>query len=208
MPTNDENARRIPATAILAYMTDALRAVRLPDADAKTVAGAMLDADLSGSDAHGIFRLAGYVRQLKGGIFNPRANIKVLERSPATALVDGDNGMGHLVMTYAANLAVEIARESGVGWVGSAAPTIRAPARPMRRFRWRTAWSEYTAPCRRRTSWRPGAAPSYCSGPIRSPSEFPPATNRRSCSTSLRRSCPTGRSAPMPIRAGHCRRDG
>src|SRR5262245_45902894 len=114
----DENARRVPAAAILAYMTDAFRACGLPDADAKTVAGAMLDADLSGSDAHGIFRLAGYVKQLKPGVFNPRANITVLQRGPATALVDGDNGMGHLVMTYAANLAVELARASGVGWVG------------------------------------------------------------------------------------------
>ena len=116
LPTTTPAA--FPPTAILAYMTDAFRACGLPDADAKIVAGAMLDADLSGSDAHGIFRLAGYVKQLKAGIFNPRANIKVLERSPATALVDGDNGMGHLVMTYAANLAVELARASGVGWVG------------------------------------------------------------------------------------------
>ncbi|HZO46084.1 MAG TPA: Ldh family oxidoreductase [Xanthobacteraceae bacterium] len=114
----DENARRIPAGAIRSYMIDAFRACGLPDADAKIVAEAMLDADLSGSDAHGIFRLAGYVKQLKSGVFNPRANIKVLERSPATALVDGDNGMGHLVMTFASNLAVELARASGVGWVG------------------------------------------------------------------------------------------
>ena len=114
----DENARRVPAGAIRAYMTDAFRACGLPDADAKIVAEAMLDADLSGSDAHGIFRLAGYVKQLKSGVFNPRANIKVLERSPATALVDGDNGMGHLVMTFASSLAVELARASGVGWVG------------------------------------------------------------------------------------------
>src|SRR5258708_1968349 len=116
--TADDNARRIPAAAILSYMTDAFRACGLPDADAKIVAGAMLDADLSGADAHGIFRLGGYVKQLRAGNFNPRAEIKVLERSPATALVDGDNGMGHLVMTYAANLAVEIAREAGLGWVG------------------------------------------------------------------------------------------
>jgi L-2-hydroxycarboxylate dehydrogenase (NAD+) len=114
----DDNARRIPAAAIFNTMIDAFRACGLPDADATIVAGAMLDADLSGADAHGIFRLAGYVKQLKAGIFNPRAEIKVLERSPATALVDGDNGMGHLVMTYAANLAVELARASGVGWVG------------------------------------------------------------------------------------------
>src|SRR5262245_59805669 len=114
--TPDDNARRVPAAAVLAYMTDAFRACGLPDADARIVANAMLDADLSGSDAHGIFRLAGYVKQLKAGIFYPKADIKVIERSPATALVDGDNGMGHVVMTYAANLAVEIARASGVGW--------------------------------------------------------------------------------------------
>jgi L-2-hydroxycarboxylate dehydrogenase (NAD+) len=118
MPTDVANARRIPAAAILSFMTDAFGACGLPEADAKVVAQAMLDADLSGSDAHGIFRLAGYVKQLKSGIFNPRANIKVIERGPATALVDGDNGMGHLVMTYAANLAVELARASGCGWVG------------------------------------------------------------------------------------------
>jgi LDH2 family malate/lactate/ureidoglycolate dehydrogenase len=118
MPNDDVNARRTPAAAILSLMTDAFRACGLPHADARIVADAMLDADLSGSDAHGIFRLAGYVKQLQSGIFNPRADIKVIERSPATALVDGDHGMGHLVMTYAANLAVELARASGCGWVG------------------------------------------------------------------------------------------
>ena len=59
------------------------------------------------------------MRQLKRGQFNPRANIRVVERGPATALIDGDNGMGHLVMTAAANLAVELARASGIGWVGA-----------------------------------------------------------------------------------------
>src|SRR5262245_62452479 len=99
-------------------MIDALRACGLPEADAGIVAHAMLDADLSGSDAHGIFRLAGYVGLIRRGQINARADIKVLERGPATALVDGDNGMGHLVMTYAANLAIEIAHEAGVAWVG------------------------------------------------------------------------------------------
>jgi L-2-hydroxycarboxylate dehydrogenase (NAD+) len=118
VPTIAEATRRVPADAIRSLMTDVLHAVGLPPADAAIVAGAMLDADLSGADAHGIFRLAGYVGVLKRGHINPRANIKVVERSAATALVDGDNGMGHLVMTYAANLAVEIARESGAAWVG------------------------------------------------------------------------------------------
>ena len=36
------------------------------------------------------------------------------------ALIDGDNGMGHLVMTRAAELAIEKARVAGVAWVGRA----------------------------------------------------------------------------------------
>jgi LDH2 family malate/lactate/ureidoglycolate dehydrogenase len=119
MASDTETSRRIPAPAIQAFMADALAACGLPEADAAIVAGAMLDADLSGSDAHGIFRLPGYVRTLKRGLINVRADIKVIERSPATALLDGDNGMGHLVMTRAAELAVEIAREAGIGWVGA-----------------------------------------------------------------------------------------
>ena len=119
MASTSETDRRVPAAAIQSFMTDAFRACGLPAADAAVTAGAMLDADLSGSDAHGVFRLPGYVRTLKRGHINVRPDIRVVEQGPATALVDGDNGMGHLVMTYVANKAVEIARESGLAWVGA-----------------------------------------------------------------------------------------
>jgi L-2-hydroxycarboxylate dehydrogenase (NAD+) len=118
-PTKTETIPRIPAATLRAFLIDAFRACGLNAADAATVAGAMLEADLTGSDAHGVFRLAGYVRQLERGVMNPRATVSVVERSPATALIDGDRGMGHVVMTYAAKLAVELARASGVGWVGA-----------------------------------------------------------------------------------------
>jgi L-2-hydroxycarboxylate dehydrogenase (NAD+) len=119
MPSDSETLSRVPAAAIQSFMTDAFCACGLPAADAAIAAGAMLDADLSGSDAHGVFRLPGYVRTIKRGHINARPDIKVIERGPATALVDGDNGMGHLVMTYVANKAVEIARETGLSWVGA-----------------------------------------------------------------------------------------
>jgi len=109
----------IPAVTLRAFLYDAMRACGLNETDAATVADAMLEADLTGSDAHGVFRLGGYVRQLKRGVINPRASIKVIERSPATALIDGDRGMGHVVMTHSANLAAELARASGIGWVGA-----------------------------------------------------------------------------------------
>ena len=69
--TKTEDARRVSAATLRTFLTDALRACGLPEADAATVAAAMLEADLTGSDAHGVFRLPGYVRQLKRGVMNP-----------------------------------------------------------------------------------------------------------------------------------------
>jgi len=117
--TKTEDIRRISAATLGAFLTDALRACGLGAADAAIGAAAMLEADLTGSDAHGVFRLPTYVREFKRGAINPKAAIKVVERGPATALIDGDHGMGHLVMTGAARLAVELARGAGVGWVGT-----------------------------------------------------------------------------------------
>ena len=48
--------------------------------------------------------------------------------APATALVDGDNGMGHLVMSRAANEAIAMARETGVAWVGVRRSNHAGPA--------------------------------------------------------------------------------
>jgi L-2-hydroxycarboxylate dehydrogenase (NAD+) len=78
----------------------------------------MVEADLVGADAHGIFRLPQYIERIGTGGINKAARIQVNRTAPATALVDGDNGLGHLVMGRAAQTAVEIARETGVAWVG------------------------------------------------------------------------------------------
>ena len=144
MLTKTEDSRRVSAATLRTFLTDALRACGLSEADAATVTGAMLEADLTGSDAHGVFRLAGYVRQLKRGVMNPKAKITVVERSPATALIDGDHGMGHVVMTAAANLAVELARACGVGWSARAVPITPGPLRSTPPSRSSTAWSGST----------------------------------------------------------------
>jgi len=104
---------------MVAFTRDALLACGVPTADAEIAAKQMIEADVTGFDAHGIVRLGLYCRWLKSGRVKTKPNIKVLQRSAATALVDGDDGIGHLVMTYAMNLAIELARTSGVGWVGT-----------------------------------------------------------------------------------------
>src|SRR5258705_12215871 len=93
---------RVPAQTIAALIADCLKAVGLPGADAAKVAELMLEADLTGADAHGVFRLPQYVKRLRAGGVNPEPTIRVEKTAAATAIVDGDNGMGHLVMARAA----------------------------------------------------------------------------------------------------------
>ena len=103
------------------FMSAAFRAVGLPPADADAVAERMGLADLRAIDSHGIVRLPGYVRRIRAGAINPRPNITLVQEAAATALIDGDNGMGHLVMGRAAALAIDKARAAGIGLVGARA---------------------------------------------------------------------------------------
>lgn len=102
-----------------AFIATAFERLGLPAADALTVATLMAEADLQGSDGHGIIRLPQYARRIKAGGVNPRPDIRVVQERAGMALIHGDNGMGHLVMQHAAHLAIEKARVAGIAWVGS-----------------------------------------------------------------------------------------
>jgi L-2-hydroxycarboxylate dehydrogenase (NAD+) len=120
--------RRFHASDLEAFTARALTAVGLPGSDAEQVARLMILADLRGADGHGIFRLPQYVRRIRAGGINVRPNIRVAQETDATALVDGDNGMGHLVMRFAAEVAIEKAARAGIGWVGVKQSNHAGPA--------------------------------------------------------------------------------
>jgi L-2-hydroxycarboxylate dehydrogenase (NAD+) len=101
------------------FITSALAALELPEADAAVCAARMIEADLRGVDTHGIFRLPHYIQRIRVHGINLHPKMKPIRENAVTALVDGDNGMGHVVMTYAMQLAVRKASESGMAWVGT-----------------------------------------------------------------------------------------
>jgi L-2-hydroxycarboxylate dehydrogenase (NAD+) len=111
-----------------AFIHDAMTALGLPDADAATVATLMARADLQGSDGHGVTRLPSYARRIRAGGVNVKPNIKIVHEHPGTALIDGDNGMGHLVMARAADIAIAKARTTGIAWVNSRFSNHAGPA--------------------------------------------------------------------------------
>jgi len=119
---------RVPITTLVEFIARALVAAGIPREDARVVATLMAEADARGGDAHGVFRLPQYVKQIESGAVNPRPNIQVVSGKAGTALIDGDNALGHLVMKRVAELAIEKARECGVGWVGTRRSNHAGPA--------------------------------------------------------------------------------
>lgn len=107
------------AEAMIGFIADVLAAEGFRPGDARRVGELMVEADLTGADSHGIFRLPQYVRRLRAGGSNPRPEIAVRRLAPAVAMVEGDNGFGHLVMSKAGEAAIAIARENGIAWVGA-----------------------------------------------------------------------------------------
>ncbi|HEV8677829.1 MAG TPA: Ldh family oxidoreductase, partial [Stellaceae bacterium] len=111
-------ASRVTAAVLIRFIAAAYRAAGIPTAAAERAAELMAASDLSGADGHGVFRLPQYIRRIKAGGLNTAPDIRVIRGARATALVDGDNGLGSLVVARAVETAIELARDNGVGWVG------------------------------------------------------------------------------------------
>ncbi len=86
---------------------------------AEVTASRLLDADLKGRTGHGIIRVPQYVTRIEAGGINLRPDVHVLRDSPVSCLVDGDNGLGQVVMTKAVETAIEKGQSAGMAWVGT-----------------------------------------------------------------------------------------
>ena len=120
--------QRISGDQLRAFIAGAFEAVAVPRDEARAIAQLMAQADINGSEGHGVFRLPQYIRRIKGGAVNVKPNIRVEREMAGMALVHGDNGMGHLVMKFAAEKAIEKAKTAGVAWVGARWSNHAGPA--------------------------------------------------------------------------------
>jgi L-2-hydroxycarboxylate dehydrogenase (NAD+) len=96
-----------------------LRASEVAPEHAQVTASRLVEADLRGRSGHGLIRLGSYVGRIRAGGVNVRPDVKVLHDTPVSAQIDGDNGLGQVVMTLATELAIAKARQSGLAWVGT-----------------------------------------------------------------------------------------
>lgn len=100
------------------FVRAVLLALGVSDDHAGICATRMIEADLRGMHGHGVFRLPGYVQRFEAGGYNLKPDIRVKRETPVSALVDGDNALGQVVVTFAAELAIRKAKENGLAWIG------------------------------------------------------------------------------------------
>ena len=86
--------KRVQAGILQEFSVKAFRAAGVSPADADLVSRNLLEAELRGIGSHGLMRLSTYLRKIKEGGFNLVPDIRVLRERAATAVLEGDSGMG------------------------------------------------------------------------------------------------------------------
>ena len=113
---------RVPSDAIpvaAGALRELVRALAgragMGDAQATLLAELLVSNDLRGVFSHGSRQITDYARLLRDGQLNPQPQVRVVNESAATLLLDGDGGLGYFPCWEAAQRLVAMARGVGVG---------------------------------------------------------------------------------------------
>ena len=109
--------RRVDAAALREQVRAVLTAWGMPAADAQTTSAHVVYADAHGIDSHGAAMLLHYHRARRAGTLAVPARVTTVEDGPATALLDGGGGLGHVPADVAMRMAVAKARNAGTATV-------------------------------------------------------------------------------------------
>ncbi|HDS02882.1 MAG TPA: Ldh family oxidoreductase, partial [Firmicutes bacterium] len=100
------------------FMAEVFTCMGIPEQEAEICAEILITSDKRGIDSHGIGRFKPiYIDRIKAGQINPVTKIDVVREAPATAVLDGNNGMGQVIAHKAMSMAIEKARRYGIGMV-------------------------------------------------------------------------------------------
>jgi LDH2 family malate/lactate/ureidoglycolate dehydrogenase len=97
------------------FMRLAFTAVGVPAEDAAICADVLIESDKRGIDSHGVGRLKPiYIDRIKEGIQQTKTNFEVIRETPSTAVIDGHDGMGHVIGVKAMRMTIEKAKKCGM----------------------------------------------------------------------------------------------
>ncbi|ELP87189.1 malate dehydrogenase, putative [Entamoeba invadens IP1] len=103
---------------IKSFMKEVLMKIGAPEENAEMTSETLASADHSGMCTHGIQRFKTvYIDRIEKGMIDPKATPTIVRESPTTAVLDGNNGLGHVNGTIAMKMAIEKAKKYGMGMV-------------------------------------------------------------------------------------------
>jgi len=109
---------RVDAKKLINFSTKALQGLGVPEEDAQITARILVATDLRGVDSHGVAHLPMfYARRIRLGIINLNPKPKIFSRTPATATMDGDQGLGFVIGHHAMMEAIHRAEKTGAGFI-------------------------------------------------------------------------------------------
>jgi LDH2 family malate/lactate/ureidoglycolate dehydrogenase len=108
----------IDANALIEFGTAVYESVGVPSADARLVADTLVQADLWGHQSHGVLRLGWYLDRIRNGVMRPVTKPEFVIDAGTVAVIDGHDGVGHVVTELATREAIKRAKAHGLGAVG------------------------------------------------------------------------------------------
>jgi LDH2 family malate/lactate/ureidoglycolate dehydrogenase len=89
----------------------------VPEDEAEIAAHLLVQSDLCGVETHGVMRLPIYITRLQKNYVRKRCEFNILKQRGATAYVTAKGSMGHVVAYKAMQLAIDLSKSHGIGWV-------------------------------------------------------------------------------------------
>jgi len=109
---------RIAADTLRTKAAAIFHGAGVPADDARLAADVLVTADLRGVDTHGVSNmLPRYLQLYEQGTLNHNPAWRIIRETPGTANIDADRGLGLIVAPKAMQLAMEKARDVGIGFV-------------------------------------------------------------------------------------------
>ena len=109
---------RIFPESLTGFAAAVYESAGLSSGDAHLVADTLVQADLWGHQSHGVLRLGWYLDRLRNRVMTPVTTPEFVVDAGAIAVIDGHDGVGHVLTALAAREAIRRAKAHGIGAVG------------------------------------------------------------------------------------------
>ena len=114
----EQDLVRVPESALRETTVAIFEKMGVPEDDCRLGADVLVTADLRGVESHGVSNmLRSYVRGYQQKQIKPNPEWRIVRESPATASIDCDTGLGIIIAPKAMEIAIEKAKNVGLGMV-------------------------------------------------------------------------------------------